>query len=141
ITDELLNENLIKDLGYGMSSGGRKPKLLKFNPDAKYIVGIKIGGTDIYFTVMNMKLENVFTQRIEINNNDTGIIAELLKESFNHAVKKLGIEIKHIIEVAVAVPATVDISGLIIHAPNIGWKRSEERRVGKECRDTGRREQ
>ncbi|CAD2077639.1 N-acetylglucosamine repressor [Jeotgalicoccus aerolatus] len=122
ITDELLNENLIKDLGYGISSGGRKPKLLKFNPDAKYIVGIKIDGTDIYFTVMNMKLENVFTQRIEINNNDTGIIAELLKESFNHAVKKLGIEIKHIIEVAVAVPATVNIKGMILHAPNIGWK-------------------
>ncbi|WP_213809995.1 winged helix-turn-helix domain-containing protein [Jeotgalicoccus sp. WY2] len=40
ITDELLNENLIIDLGYGISSGGRKPKLLKFNPDAKYIVGI-----------------------------------------------------------------------------------------------------
>lgn len=122
ITDELLNENLIIDLGYGMSSGGRKPKLLKFNPDAKYIVGIKIGGSDIYFTVMNMKLEDVFTQRIEIDNNDTKIIAKLLKDSFNHAVQILNIDIKDIIEVAVAVPATVDITGMIIHAPNIGWK-------------------
>ncbi|MDO5359151.1 MAG: ROK family protein, partial [Jeotgalicoccus sp.] len=122
ITDELLNENLIIDLGYGMSSGGRKPKLLKFNPDAKYIVGIKIGGSDIYFTVMNMKLEDVFTQRIEIDNNDTKIIAKLLKDSFNQAIQKLNIDRKDIIEVAVAVPATVDITGMIIHAPNIGWK-------------------
>ena len=122
ITDELLNENLIVDLGYGMSSGGRKPKLLKFNPDAKYIVGIKIGGSDIYFTVMNLMLEDVFTQRIEIDNNDTVIIAELLKESFDRAIGTLNIDIKDIIEVAVAVPATVDIKGMIIHAPNIGWK-------------------
>ena len=122
ITDELLNENLIIDLGYGISSGGRKPKLLKFNPDAKYIVGIKIGGSDIYFTVMNMKLDDVFTQRIEIDNNDTKIIAKLLKDSFNQAMQKLNIDRKDIIEVAVAVPATVDITGMIIHAPNIGWK-------------------
>lgn len=122
ITDELLNENLIIDLGYGSSSGGRKPKLLKFNPDAKYIVGIKIGGSDIYFTVMNMKLEVVFTQRIEKKNNDTGIIAEVLRDFFNHATEKLDIHTKDIIEVAIAVPATVDIKGMIIHAPNLGWK-------------------
>lgn len=124
ITDELLNDNLIKDLGYGISSGGRKPKMLKFNPDAKYIVGIKIGGSDIYFTVMNMNLDDVFTRRIEIEiaSNDTGIIAELLRESFNYALQKFKIDTKDIIEVALAVPATVDIKGKIIHAPNLGWK-------------------
>lgn len=124
ITDELLNGNLIKDLGYGISSGGRKPKMLKFNPDAKYIVGIKIGGSDIYFTVMNMNLDDVFTRRIEIEiaSNDTGIIAELLRESFNYALQKFKIDTKDIIEVALAVPATVDIKGKIIHAPNLGWK-------------------
>ncbi|MGO1922370.1 MAG: ROK family transcriptional regulator [Jeotgalicoccus sp.] len=122
ITDELLNENLIVDLGYGMSSGGRKPKMLKFNPDAKYITGIKIGGGDIYFTVMNLMLEDVFTQRIEFDNNDTGVIAELLEKSFNYALQKLEIDTRHIIEIAIAVPATVNIKGMIIHAPNIGWK-------------------
>ena len=124
ITDELLNDNLIKDLGYGISSGGRKPKMLKFNPDAKYIVGIKIGGSDIYFTVMNMNLDDVFTRRIEIEiaSNDTGLIAELLRESFNYALQKFKIDTKDIIEVALAVPATVDIKGKIIHAPNLGWK-------------------
>ena len=124
ITDELLNGNLIKDLGYGISSGGRKPKMLKFNPDAKYIVGIKIGGSDIYFTVMNMNLDDVFTRRIEIEiaSNDTGLIAELLRESFNYALQKFKIDTKDIIEVALAVPATVDIKGKIIHAPNLGWK-------------------
>lgn len=132
ITDELLNENLIIDLGYGISSGGRKPKLLKFNPDAKYIVGIKIGGSDIYFTVMNMRLDDVFTQRIEKKNNDTGIISEMLRDSFNHAIKKLKIHTKDIIEVAVAVPATVDIKGMIIHAPNLGWKNID---LAKEFKD------
>ncbi|CDZ99128.1 N-acetylglucosamine repressor [Jeotgalicoccus saudimassiliensis] len=122
ITDELLNENLIIDLGYGMSSGGRKPKLLKFNPDAKYIAGIKIGGSDIYFTVMNLHLEAVFTERIEIDNSDTAVIAKLLQKSFNQALKELNISSDIIIEVAVAVPATVTLEGMIIHAPNIGWK-------------------
>ncbi|WP_213809994.1 ROK family protein [Jeotgalicoccus sp. WY2] len=78
-----------------------------------------------------MRLDDVFTQRIE-KKNDTGIISEMLRDSFNHAIKKLKIHTKDIIEVAVAVPATVDIKGMIIHAPNLGWKNID---LAKEFKD------
>lgn len=122
IIDELLSENLILDLGFGTSSGGRKPKLLKFNPDAKYIVGIDIGVSDIYFSVMNMRLDIVFTERIDIVNKDEGTITRILEKTFNHAIKKMNIQTEYIIEIAVAVPASVDNNGIVIHAPNLGWK-------------------
>lgn len=122
ITDELLNDHLIEDLGYGTSSGGRKPKLLKFNPNAKYIVGIDIGVSDIDFTVMNMALEPVHSVQLGIDNKDHHAVSEHLESAFGQAVDALGISPGEIIEVAVAVPGTVDNDGVILHAPNLGWK-------------------
>jgi len=40
ILKELAAENYIKDNGKGESSGGRRPKLYKFNGDSRFIVGI-----------------------------------------------------------------------------------------------------
>ncbi|WP_411842808.1 ROK family protein [Salinicoccus sp. HZC-1] len=122
ITDELLNDNLVEDLGYGISSGGRKPKLLRFNPNAKYVVGINIGVRDIDFTVMNMQLEVPYSTRIEIENTDYNVVSQYLEDTFNAALDELRINAERIIEVTIAVPGTVDSDGVIIHAPNLGWK-------------------
>ena len=88
LTDELLNDNLILDLGFGHSSGGRKPKLLKFNPDAKFIVGINIGVSDLYYTIMNMDLEEVFTKRIDVEDNTLKYTAEVLKALFESSLEE-----------------------------------------------------
>lgn len=122
LTDELLNDNLILDLGFGHSSGGRKPKLLKFNPDAKFIVGINIGVSDLYYTIMNMDLEEVFTKRIDVEDNTLEYTAEVLKALFESSLEETAIKEDDIIEIAIAVPATVEVSGTIIHAPNLGWR-------------------
>lgn len=122
ITDELLSDNLIEDLGYGTSSGGRKPKLLRFNPNAKYIVGIDIGVSEIDFVVMNMQLEPAHSISIEVENKNHQAVTEDLENAFNTAVEKLGTEENQIIEIAIAVPGTVDNEGIVIHAPNLGWK-------------------
>lgn len=122
ITDELLNDQLIEDLGYGTSSGGRKPKLLKFNPNAKYIVGVDIGVSDIDFTVMNMRLEAAYSTRVEIKDKGYKSVAEYLEGAFNNAVEELKINKDQIIEIAIAVPGTVSSEGIVLHAPNLGWK-------------------
>lgn len=40
---ELLQEGWIEEVGPGESSGGRKPILLRFNPQARYVVGAELG--------------------------------------------------------------------------------------------------
>jgi len=122
ITDELLDDNLIEDLGYGKSSGGRKPKLLKFNPNAKYVVGIDIGVSDIDFVVMNMQLEAVYSTRMKIEDKDHQAVADTLESAYSNAARTLEISADQVIEIAIAVPGTVDNGGIIIHAPNLGWK-------------------
>lgn len=122
ITDELLDDNLVEDLGYGTSSGGRKPKLLRFNPNAKYIVGVDIGVSDIDFVVMNMRLESVHSTRMKIENKDHQAVSDTLEAAYINAARTLKITAEQIIEIAIAVPGTVDNDGLVIHAPNLGWQ-------------------
>ncbi len=122
ITDELLDDNLVEDLGYGTSSGGRKPKLLRFNPNAKYIVGVDIGVSNIDFVVMNMRLESVHSTRMKIENKDHQAVSDTLEAAYINAARTLKITAEQIIEIAIAVPGTVDNDGLVIHAPNLGWQ-------------------
>ena len=44
ITDELVEDGLIRDVGKGISSGGKPPMLLEIIPDSHFFVGIDISG-------------------------------------------------------------------------------------------------
>lgn len=42
IVDGLISENLVKEVGKGYSTGGRKPGLITLNQEALYIIGVEI---------------------------------------------------------------------------------------------------
>ncbi len=48
IVDDLLTEGLAREIGEGVSQGGRRPTLLKFSDRKNFIVGIDLGTTNIY---------------------------------------------------------------------------------------------
>ncbi|WP_036719389.1 ROK family transcriptional regulator [Paenibacillus sp. JCM 10914] len=52
---ELIKEGYVSEVGTGSSSGGRKPILLKFNPDNHYLISVVI--TNSYMNVARMNLE------------------------------------------------------------------------------------
>ncbi|MFK4996903.1 MarR family transcriptional regulator [Bacillus sp. N9] len=56
LVDELLVEGWIKEKESTRASslGGRKPFHIYFNSNAKYIVGVDIGGTTIEIAIMNL---------------------------------------------------------------------------------------
>jgi glucokinase-like ROK family protein len=48
IVENLINEDLVHEIGEGESHGGRRPTLLKFLDHNNFIVGIDLGTTNIY---------------------------------------------------------------------------------------------
>jgi glucokinase-like ROK family protein len=48
IVDDLLGEGLVREIGEGVSRGGRRPTLLKFSDQKNFIIGIDLGTTNIY---------------------------------------------------------------------------------------------
>ena len=48
IVEGLLEEGLVREMGAGVSQGGRRPTLLKFSEQGNFIIGIDLGTTQIY---------------------------------------------------------------------------------------------
>ncbi|GLG01405.1 xylose repressor [Alicyclobacillus hesperidum subsp. aegles] len=62
IVDELISEQLVLEVGYGSSSGGRKPILLRFNANAAYAVGVDVQISHMTTVVCNIRGEPVYRQ-------------------------------------------------------------------------------
>jgi glucokinase-like ROK family protein len=54
IVKSLIDEGLIHEVGIGISTGGRRPTLLKFSGDENFIIGIDLGTTNIYGVLTNL---------------------------------------------------------------------------------------
>ncbi len=55
--NDLLRKGLIKELGLGKSSGGRKPVLLKINPQSKFAIGVYLSGVKIKSAIVDLNGE------------------------------------------------------------------------------------
>ncbi|MEH7307890.1 ROK family transcriptional regulator [Neobacillus drentensis] len=52
---ELINEGVVREDGIGTSSGGRKPVLLRFDPNTRYVIGVSITNSFIKIAEMNLE--------------------------------------------------------------------------------------
>lgn len=55
LVKELLEEEIVREMGLDVSSGGRRPILLELNPDSGFIVGVDVGLDSIRAGVTNLK--------------------------------------------------------------------------------------
>ena len=101
----------------------------------KYCFGVDVGGTTVKLGLFTVEGELLDKWEIKTYTENEGErilpdVTKAIKEKI--AEKKLAAD--EICGIGVGVPAPVDKNGAIERAANVGWKRSEERRVGKECR-------
>ena len=125
IVNHLIDEvNLIKKIGKGASSGGRKPILLKFNNDDNHIIGIDIGTTHIDGILTNLKSEVIKNIRIPTNNN---LEVESIVEKTKMIIEELeSIEIaknNKIYGIGIAAAGLINKdNGVIEYSPDFHWK-------------------
>jgi len=82
LIDDLLGRGIIREIGEGQSSGGRKPILLQFNSDLRYFLAFEMGRTGYRAAISDLKGRFV-GQREGIFHNSSGINERLalLKEN------------------------------------------------------------
>jgi N-acetylglucosamine repressor len=100
ITNALINENFIREIGMEESTVGRKPIKLDINKDICYCIGINISKSNIHIALVNLGLEILYQNQQSLkeikNANDfLAVIDQLLLEVFQleyiHNIKILGI--------------------------------------------------
>lgn len=81
LSDRLLKEGLILEVGAGTSSGGRPPTLLAINPDIGRVVGVHIGTINLRAVLTNM------TGRILAYRIDKSHVEDGPKEALQHMLR------------------------------------------------------
>ncbi|MFB3162372.1 ROK family transcriptional regulator [Neobacillus sp. 179-J 1A1 HS] len=119
IVDDLLERKLVSELGEGSSTkeGGRRARLLGFNPDSGYGIGVDIGGTKILVIITNLNGTVVFRKKVKTTNRIEEIV-ELIKQCMLEA----NINESKVIGMGIGVPGTTNIhEGIIIQASALMW--------------------
>lgn len=127
IVRNLIDREIVEEIGTSTSSGGRKPILLRFNSYYRFAIGIKIGLGYAYVIVTDF-VGNVilrFVENFDSSANPENTLMRLLEKS-KERIKSSGIEIKKIIGIGVAISGSVDQEkGTLIFSSILGWENVE----------------
>jgi glucokinase-like ROK family protein len=118
------DERLVKDVGIGISSGGRRPTLVEFAALDNFVIGIDLGTTHIDGVLTNLNAETIAETRVEthaedgfdaIINRTANIISKLKK---NSKVKD-----KNIFGVGMAVAGLINrVKNVVEFSPDFHWE-------------------
>jgi len=89
IVDSLISEKLAVMVGIGDSTGGRPPKLIRFDGSNNFVIGIDLGSTSIRGALSN--LEGEFITEIETTTDLSGgheVVIEQVGKLINKLIKR-----------------------------------------------------
>lgn len=91
ITDELVEDGLIRDVGKGISSGGKPPMLLEIIPDSHFFVGIDISGAMFKCIVLDLQGNIVHSRCQDKDSLPEAELIETIERFIEDTVKEAGV--------------------------------------------------
>lgn len=119
LVDSLIDEGFIEETGAGVSTGGRKPKLLHLKRNEAVAVGV-----DITPTMTTIATADLAGQILEKESFPTSANAEEVYEEIISRLKKLNEKLDNpTIKIGVSIPGIVDqTAGIVSYVPFFAWK-------------------
>jgi glucokinase-like ROK family protein len=113
LLNELITEGLVREEGVGHSIGGRRPNLFGINPEARFVVGIKIGmkSTEIaIFDLKNQVINNIQTLNRPLENNPQCV--DDINNFMRTIIQNSGIDYSKVLSIGIGLPGLTN--------PNLG---------------------
>ncbi|MFW6138610.1 MAG: ROK family protein [Spirochaetota bacterium] len=121
LVEKLLQIGLVEEVGYGNSSGGRPPVLLKYNPNAAFAIGAYMYDYEWSLVITNLDAEIMHQETIHIPSNDYQVALATLKNGVEHITRNLPPD-RLLPAIGIGTPGLVDSkTGIIKSAVDLGW--------------------
>lgn len=126
LTAGLLEEDLILIRHVELPSAtqrGRPRVMLELNPDAAYVVGVKLAARQISVAVTNFKADVLGTLSIPVRlqRQRAEVIADLVEDGIRQCVSDAGLAVGQISGAGVGVPGMIDAgTGTVLSSPVFG---------------------
>ncbi len=124
LVDELIEEQFVEETGLGVSSGGRKPILLRFNANAGYTIGVDVQITHITTVLTDAMRTVVYENQCQLHTRTHPVTAErlfdVLKEEIGLAIKACPPSPHGLFGIGIALPGMVNYAtGHVSYLPNL----------------------
>jgi predicted NBD/HSP70 family sugar kinase len=124
VIGDLLDEELVIEVGTEESDGGRPRILLRVNPDFGVVIGVDVGETRIRVEGFDLSMTELAGAEVNLHpqEHDASVVMERIAAAVGELQSRFEREGRRVLGVGVAVPGVVehDRDGHV-HAPSIGW--------------------
>lgn len=110
--EELIRDGYVTEIGPGASSGGRKPILLKFNPDHHFLFAVAVTNNEMILSTMNLAADALSREAFPIDGRSGDAIMEMLTEKLDNMVAAEA-DLSRCVGISVTFPGIVDHTGLV----------------------------
>lgn len=117
----LMDEGLVREAGVAESTGGRKPVVVEFIPDARYAFGVELSDKGFRIILTNLDTEILEDRQVALpEHNQIEQMSAILQNVTQAMLDKRQIEKEKILGIGFAIHGTVDEERQIIElAPNV----------------------
>ena len=111
IVKDLLKTDFVKEIGIGDSSGGRKPVVLEFQDNAKFIIGLDIGATHVSVVLTNLRGKQlIWKEKKHSVRDDPDGTWKLAVELCKKCIEEVSYDMDKLMSIGIALPSPVDPS-------------------------------
>lgn len=127
LIEELLENGLIVESGFGESSGGRKPLMYTIKPDVAYMIGVDLSRMHVKILLMDLSLTVFDEAKLPLGHNSTPeVVISFIQEQIERMLAAHQLDDSRILGIGIGAVGPLDRErGLIInplHFPGQDWK-------------------
>jgi len=124
ITAELIEKGLVHETGAGESTGGRRPVLLRLNPEAGFVVGLKLMEQAIAGAVTDLDASVLHHRVISLTTSPAfESVLQMLIKAVETLVSESGIDRSRMLGIGIGMAGVIDgEAGICRYSPFFGWR-------------------
>ena len=124
IVDSLIDIGLVKEVGEGESSGGRRPILLQINYKSFYLVGIKLSENMVTAALTDLKADLITTLEEKFKDGESvEKIVNVISQSYDHVISESDIPKEKVLGLGIGLPGHIDgKDGIVRYSSILGWR-------------------
>lgn len=124
IMDDLMDQNLIREVGESSSTGGRRAKLLEFNNNFGSVISVKIEEEQLLIALMNMNAEVIELDKIPFKKfSEPEVIIKIIENKVPELLSNNERDYSNLRGIGILSSGLVNRhEGIIVRSSMLGWK-------------------
>lgn len=120
----LLELGIVREIGIGASSGGRKPMMIELNPGAYFVIGVDMGTTDVSAGITDLEGRILWRATLPFGKRTSPEeVLEVIRESIRKVLEISGIHHDKLLGIGMGIHGLVDSDkGISLFAPAFQWE-------------------